>query len=45
MSRPFPSHVAVGQTMQFRIDQRRQALEGRLVPIAPIEEELCNFIW
>jgi hypothetical protein len=40
----FAAHIAVGQLMQFRIDQGHQLVERRLIAIAPVHEQLSDFM-
>ena len=37
-------HVPVGQPVQFVVDQWRELIEGRLIPVAPGNEQLGNFV-
>ncbi len=45
MLRPFVSHVTMGQPVQFVVNQGHQLIEGRLVPVAPGNEQLRDFVW
>jgi hypothetical protein len=38
------SHVAVRQAVKFRIDDRRQLVEGELVSVAPGAEQLTDIV-
>ena len=40
VSGPFARHVVRRQPMQVLVDGRRQAIEGRLIAIAPSDEQL-----
>src|SRR2546426_119493 len=43
VTRPFPRHVALRQTVQFLRDERREFLQCRLIPITPIHKDLRDF--
>ena len=38
------SHVLLGNLAQFAIDDRNHPVEGGLVPLAPLAEQLRHFI-
>ena len=40
----FTAHVAVGQAVELRIDDRRQLTKGELVAVAPGAEELTDVV-
>jgi hypothetical protein len=39
-----PAHVAAREAMQFFIDQRVQLVECRLIPVAPLSEQLGDLM-
>jgi len=45
MCRILAPHVHARQTPQFRINERNQVIERRLVAFAPIDKELRYFLW
>src|ERR1044072_223697 len=40
----FTTHVTTGEAVQFVVDQRVQLVERRLVPVAPLSEQLSDFM-
>jgi hypothetical protein len=40
MARPFPAHVTTGDPTELPVHERRQSLEGSLVPISPRLKQL-----
>jgi hypothetical protein len=38
------AHVTAGNTMEFSVDQRRQTVEGGLVPVAPSLQKEADFL-
>jgi hypothetical protein len=41
--RALTAHVGVGEPMKLAVDEGKELLESRFVPLAPIREELRNF--
>ena len=39
----FAAEVALGQTAEFLVDERRELIERRLVALLPVNEELSDF--
>jgi hypothetical protein len=35
-----PAHIGVGEPMELTVDKGKKLLESRLVPLAPVREEL-----
>ena len=42
---PLAPHVVMGQAVQLVIDQGHQLVERCLIAIAPINEQLRDFVW
>jgi hypothetical protein len=44
MTSAFLAHVMMRKPMQFGLDQRDQPIERAVVPVAPIGEQLGDFL-
>ena len=42
---PFTTQKTRGEPAELSLNKRRQFFERLLVPIAPVDEEACYFLW